>query len=138
MRRRLLVVVAIVAAALAVAAGVFVVRHDWVVEDLMERVHEGNDSPWAIVRRQAATDAPDWDALREPLTGFTEMAEALRAAKSADIRESADGYLDAVAGLGEAVGSRTTEGFRRSVTALGTSCRDCHFDGGMGGTLGDD
>jgi len=132
-RGRLIVVAAVLAAALAVAAGVFVIRHDWLVEDLMERVHEGKDSPWAVARTQADADPPDWGSLGEGVGAFAEMAEALKGAKHADVRASADGYADAATDLADAVRQKDAEGLRRAVAVLGKSCADCHFDGGVGG-----
>ena len=130
--------VAALVAAFVVAAGVFVIRHDWLVEDLMGRIHEGGESPWAVVQAQATAETPDWDVLRKPAIGFVEMADALRAAKHADIRASADGYSAAAASLLDSVRRSDAEEFRQSVAALNKSCADCHFDGGIGGDLGED
>ena len=138
MRRGLLVVAAVAAAAFMVAAGVFVIRHDWAVEDLMEELHDGEGSSWAIVRAQAAAESPDWEAVRQPASGFVEMARALEGAKHADIRASADGYATAATQLVDAVDRHDAEAFRESVRGLERSCGDCHFDGGVGGTLARD
>jgi len=138
MRRWLVGIVAAGLAALAVAAAVFVIRHDWVVEDLMERVHAGRESPWAAVRAQGSRDAPEWELLRARVPIFLEMAAALEAAKHPDTRASADGYAAAARGLGEAVRGADAVRLREAIGALEASCADCHFDGGVGGVLDHD
>lgn len=135
MGRWVLVIGGVAAAALMIAAGVFVIRHDWAVEDLMEELHDGADSSWGIVRRQAGAESPDWDAVRQPASGFVEMARVLGAAKHADIRASADGYATAATQLMDSVERHDAEAFRESVRGLERSCGDCHFDGGVGGRL---
>lgn len=138
MRRWLVGIVAAGLAALAVAAAVFVIRHDWAVEDLMERVHAGRESPWAAVRAQGPRDAPEWELLRARVPIFLEMAAALEAAKHPDTRASADGYAAAARGLGEAVRGADAVRLREAIDALAASCADCHFDGGVGGVLDHD
>ena len=138
MRRSVLVIAAVAAAAFMVAAGLFVIRHDWIVEDLMEELHEGNDSPWALVRSEAAAESPDWEKVLGPSIAFVEMAEALEGAKHADIRASAEGYASAARHLADAVERRDSGTLRDSVRGLERSCGDCHFDGGVGGTLARD
>lgn len=138
MRRWLVGIVAAGLAALAVAAAVFVIRHDWAVEDLMERVHAGRESPWEAVRAQGARDAPEWELLRARVPIFLEMAAALEAAKHPDTRASADGYAAAARDLGEAVRGADAVRLREAIGALGASCADCHFDGGVGGVLDHD
>lgn len=128
-------IVAAASGALAIAAGVFVVRHDWAVEELMEKIHVGEDSPWTLVKREAAAESPDWERALGPSNGFVEMAKALEGAKHPDIRASADGYSSAAVGLVEAVKRHDAEAFRESVRGLERSCGDCHFDGGVGGAL---
>lgn len=135
MGRRTLLFLGAILAVFAAAAGVFVIRHDWLVEELMERVHEGNESPWAVVKVQAGAETPDWERLRDAAIEFVEMARALEAAKHAGIRASADGYATAAAGLSDSVARADAGRFRESAAALGASCGDCHFDGGVGGTL---
>ena len=135
MGRWALVIVAVLVAVFVAAAGVFVIRHDWAVEDFMERIHDGATSPWAVVKAQVGADTPDWDAVRKPATGFVEMGEVLTSAKSADIRASADGYVAAAPGIMDAVTRQDADAFRRSIGALEQSCHDCHFDGGVGGKL---
>lgn len=135
MGRGALLILAMAVAAFLVAAGIFVVRHDWAVEDLMERIHEGKDSPWAVARDQAARETPDWEAVRGPAIGFVEMARALEGAKHAEIRASAEGYATAAAGVLEAVNRADPVAFRETLGGLERSCGDCHFDGGVGGTL---
>lgn len=90
------------------------------------------------MQAQATAETPDWDVLRKPAIGFVEMADALRPAKHADIRASADGYSAAAASLLDSVRRSDAEEFRQSVAALKKSCADCHFDGGIGGELGED
>lgn len=138
MGRWALVIVAVLVAVFVAAAGVFVIQHDWLVEDLMERIHEGDESAWATSQAQAAAETPDWDLVRGPAIGFVEMADALKAAKHADIRASADGYVAAAASLMDSVTRSDADQFRQSVAALKKSCADCHFDGGIGGELAAD
>ena len=45
----------------------------------MEELHEGNDSPWALVRSEAAAESPDWGKVLGPSIAFVEMARALGA-----------------------------------------------------------
>lgn len=138
MRRWLTVIAATGLAALAAAACVFVIRHDWIVEDLMERVHEGRESPWAIVQAQGIRDTPDWELLGTRVAPFVEMADALERAKHPDTRASAEGYAAAARSLEGAVRAADAARLREAIGALGKSCTDCHFDGGVGGVLDPD
>lgn len=137
MGKWVMVSAAILVGLFVVAAGVFVLRHDWLVEELMERVHEGNESAWGVVQRQAASESPDWSQVQDSLDGFVEMADALRAAKSSEIRDSADGYISAVKSLGASITRQDGAAFQQATAALKESCTDCHFEGGVGGQLDD-
>ena len=138
MGRWALVIAAVLVAGFVAAAGLFVIRHDWLVEELMEQVHAGEDSPWAAANRQAQVETPDWVALRAREPDFVAMGEALKSAKNADIRQSADGYVAAVTGMQNAVIEQDAEAYRQSFAALKKACNDCHFDGGVGGMLKDE
>jgi hypothetical protein len=131
-------IAAVPVAAFLVAAGVFVIRHDWLVEELMERVHEGNRSPWAIAGTQARAEVPPWESVRQTGLAFVEMGQALESAKSADIRDAADGYVAAATGFMDAATRQDPEALRGAFGALERSCNDCHHAGGVGGTLAKD
>ena len=100
------------------------------VEELMERVHDGKRSPYRQLRNQLGGAAPAWPAIDATLPAFQAMARALAESRDADIKESADGYV-------EAVGELVAAARRRDQRSLGESCGDCHFDGGVGGELDD-
>jgi len=135
MKRGVLIIAAVSVTAAIVAAGVFVARHDWEVEELMGEVHGGPSSPFERLNAQATAAAPEWANLELLLPPLREMCRALLAAKDATIRQSSDGYVDAVGRLGRAITDRDIPAFRGASQDLRTSCGDCHAPGGVGGDL---
>ena len=133
--RSLCVTLLAVAAAVAAAA---MMREDERVEELMERVHEGRRSPYRAVAAQAEADRPAWAVVEAALPPFDAMARALVASPVDEIKDSADGYVEAVKELVAAARKRDPEALKDAFTALEQSCGDCHFDGGVGGELEDD
>lgn len=110
-------------------------REDERVEKLMERTHEGHRSPYSQLQRIMAGERADWAVAERAVTAFEPMRRALAESHVEDIRDSADGYMDAVKEMQDAVGRRDEVGLRRAFTGLTKSCGDCHFDGGIGGEL---
>lgn len=105
------------------------------VEELMERTHEGRRSPYKKVGAEAARGNPAWDVVAAALPRFDDMTRALLESKQDTIKDSADGYVDAVKALRDAAGKRDAAAFRSAFDSLTQSCGDCHFDGGVGGEL---
>lgn len=135
MKRIVLVVAASLLTAAVIAVGVFVARHDWAVEELMAEIHEGPSSPYARINAQATAAAPEWEKLDVVLAPLDEMAAALLAARDPTIRDSASGYVAAVASLRTAITDRDLPAFQIASQSLRKSCADCHFQGGVGGEL---
>lgn len=135
MMRGLWIAVGILAAAAIAAAGVFVVRHDWAVEDVMAAVHAGPTSPYARLNAQGTAAVPDWAALELVVAPLDEMARTLLAAKNPIIRESSSGYVGAVGDLRSAIAARDLPALQAASQALRRSCADCHSPGGVGGDL---
>lgn len=142
-RSRLMAWTALIVACLAVA--VSAVRaparadddEDERVEELMEKVHEGKRSPYRQLRAQVAAAAPAWPAVDATLPGFQAMARALLESRDADIKGSADGYVDAVKEVTAAAANRDPRSLKQALESLTESCGDCHFEGGVGGELDD-
>lgn len=107
------------------------------VEELMEKTHEGKRSPYRQLRTQAEAAAPSWQVVEKTLPGFEAMSKALRESKNADIKGSADGYVDAVKEIAAATKQKDAKLLRAGFQALSQSCGDCHFKGGVGGELDD-
>lgn len=107
------------------------------VEELMERVHEGKRSPYRQLRNQLGAAAPAWPAIDATLPAFQAMARALAESRDADVKESADGYVQAVGELVAAARRRDQRSLGAAFKSLGESCGDCHFEGGVGGELDD-
>ena len=107
------------------------------VAELMEKTHEGKNSPWKRVKRASSQDPMDWEAIRLALPRLEAMSKALGTAKSQDVRDSADGYVDAVKKLTAQAKKKDAVGTRAALMALANSCADCHFKGGPGGKLDD-
>ena len=135
MKRVILITAAILVSTAVVAAGVFVARHDWAVEELMGEVHEGPASPFARLTAQTPAAAPEWSKLELILPPLDETCRALLAANDARIRESSGGYVDAVGHLRRAITDRDQSALQAASQSLQTSCADCHFVGGVGGNL---
>jgi len=135
MKRVILITAAILVSTAVVAAGVFVARHDWAVEELMGEVHEGPTSPYARINAQATVAAPEWEKLDGVLEPLDEMCQALLAANDVTIRDSSAGYVDAVGHLRRAITDRDQSALKAASQSLQTSCADCHFAGGVGGNL---
>ena len=135
MGRVMRTVLAVAGVVVVAAAAVFVVRHDWAVENLMKQIHGGKASPWSMVRAQAAAESPLWGEIRGPAEGIVRMARTLVDAKNADIRAAADGYVAAASDLIDSVHREDGPGFRAAVRGLERSCADCHSVGGVGGRL---
>ena len=107
------------------------------VEKLMEKTHEGKRSPYGQLRRIVeGADAP-WPVIEQTVMAFDPMCRALLESKNADIKDSADGYVDSVKELAAAVKRRDAKGVRAGFESLRQSCGDCHFKGGVGGELDD-
>ena len=68
----------------------------------MERTHEGRRSPLRQLDKLAAADKPAWDEVGKILPRFDSMSKALVNAKNKDVRDAADGYVDAVKDLNAA------------------------------------
>lgn len=135
MKSFILPIAALVLTVVVGAVGVFVAGHDWAVEELMETVHVGPASPFARLTAQATAQPPEWEKLETILLPLDEMCQALRTAKAAAIRESADGYCEAVGNLRTAIEARDLAAFQGAARAFGRSCVDCHAAGGVGGDL---
>ena len=105
------------------------------VHDLMEKTHEGKKSPWKKTVQASQANPIDWGAINQALPRLVEMSKALTTAKDKDIRDSADGYADAVKDLLVQANKRDTVRTRAALTALSNSCADCHYKGGPGGKL---
>jgi cytochrome c556 len=111
-------------------------EHDAVAE-LMEKTHEGKNSPWKKAKRAAGMSPIDWESINMALPRLEAMSKALATAKSKDVRDSADGYVDAVKKLTTQAKKKDVAGIRAALMALANSCADCHFKGGPGGELED-
>ncbi len=107
------------------------------VEELMEKTHEGKRSAYRQVKKEAEARAPSWRLIEATLPRVEEMSRALRESKNDDIRDSADGYLDAVKEIVLATKNRDAKAVRDAVESLTQACGDCHFKGGVGGELDD-
>lgn len=105
------------------------------VEELMERTHEGRRSPYGQLRRILGGEAAAWPVVEQAAAAFEPMCRALAESPVADIRDSSDGYIDAVRELRAAVGRRDEAAVRGAFQGLADSCGDCHYDGGVGGDL---
>jgi mono/diheme cytochrome c family protein len=81
-------------------------------------------------------DAP-WPVIEQTVMAFDPMCRALLESKNADIKDSADGYVDSVKELAAAVKRRDAKALRAGFESLRQSCGDCHFQGGVGGELDD-
>lgn len=107
------------------------------VERLMEKTHEGKRSPYGQLRRIVeGADAP-WPVIEQTVMAFDPMCRALLESKNADIKDSADGYVDSVKELAAAVKRRDAKALRAGFESLRQSCGDCHFQGGVGSELDD-
>lgn len=112
-------------------------REDERVEKLMEKTHEGKRSPYGQLRRIVEGAGAPWPVIEQTVMAFDPMCRALMESKNADIKDSADGYVDSVKELAAAVKRRDAEGVRAGFESLRQSCGDCHFKGGVGGELDD-
>lgn len=106
---------------------------DDTVHELMEKTHEGKNSPWKKAERAAAKDPIDWEAIKQALPRLGTMSKALTTTKNKEVRESADGYVDAVKELTLRAKKSDAVGARAALKALSKSCTDCHYKGGPGG-----
>lgn len=142
-RVRFAATMGMVVACLAIAATVVRVTaladddEDDKVEELMERVHDGKRSPYRQLRSQLGAAAPAWPAIDATLPAFEAMARALAESRNADVKESADGYVEAVGEIVAAARRRDQRSLGEAFKSLGESCGDCHFEGGVGGELDD-
>ena len=108
------------------------------VHKLMERTHEGRRSPYGQLRQIVAGPGAPWPAIEQAVQGFDPMCRALLDSANGDIKDSADGYVDAVKEIVAAVKSRDSKGVADGFQSLKASCGDCHFKGGVGGQLDDE
>lgn len=107
------------------------------VEKLMEKTHEGRRSPYRQLRAELEGAALSWQAVEVTLPKFNAMSRALLESKDADVKGSADGYVDAVNEIVAATKRRNATALKAGFESLSQSCGDCHFKGGVGGELED-
>ena len=107
------------------------------VHELMEQTHEGRRSPYGRLRRAVEGEAVPWPAVEQAVRELQPMCQALLGSADADVRGSADGYVDAVKKLVTATRNRDAAAVKAGFASLRQSCGDCHFDGGVGGDLED-
>ena len=105
------------------------------VHELMERTHEGRRSPYGRLRQIVDGPGAPWPVIEQTVLGFEPMCRALQESGNPDIKDSAEGYLDSVKEIVAAVKRRDAKGVRAGFGSLEQSCGDCHFEGGIGGTL---
>ena len=110
---------------------------DDVVHELMEKTHEGKNSPWKKAERAASKDPLDWAALNTALPALSAMSDALAATKNKEVRDSADGYIDAVKELAAQAKKQDAAASRAALKSLANACTDCHYKDGPGGELDD-
>ena len=108
---------------------------DGLVHKLMERTHEGRRSPYGQLRQIVEGPGASWPVIEQTVMGFEPMCRALLESKNADIKDSADGYVDSVKEIVAAVKKRDAKGVRAGYDSLKQSCGDCHYKGGVGGGL---
>src|SRR3954452_23834622 len=85
-----------------VASAASEAKDDGNVEDMMERTHKGRRSPFRQLEQQLEANAPQWQVIDQQLPAFATMAEALQKSRKEAVRDSADGYVDAVNQLAKA------------------------------------
>lgn len=105
------------------------------IHDQMEKVHEGRKSPMRQTQAELAKDVPAWDVIDKQLPAFKSMSEALSKSSHDEIKDSADGYADAVKALGAAAQKRDRAESQAALKLLTNSCANCHFKDGPGGEL---
>jgi len=105
------------------------------IEHWMERLHKGRKSPLQQVEQTLGQETPAWDDVNKNLPDFLKMSEMLKNAKKETVRDTADGYVDAVKSLAAAAKNRDRDKARAAIKDLTTSCGDCHYKGGPGGKL---
>lgn len=105
------------------------------VHDLMEKTHGGMKSPWKKAIQAAQGNPIDWASINQALPRLLDMSKALETARNKDVRDAADGYVDAVKELTLQTNKRDAVRTRAALTALSNSCADCHYKGGPGGKL---
>ena len=110
-------------------------RGDRRVHELMEQTHEGRRSPYRLLRQAVEGPGATWPALDQIAANFEPMCRALTASPDAEIKGSADGYVEAVRAIATAVRRRDAKGVRAGFADLKASCGDCHYQGGVGGML---
>jgi len=110
---------------------------DDLVENLMEKTHDGKKSPYRKVKAQIEAPTVDWKLVAAAVPRFEAMSRALLGSQDDDVRSSADGYVSAVAEVAAAFEKRDRNALGRGFQSLASSCGDCHFKGGVGGKLDD-
>lgn len=108
---------------------------DGLVHKLMEQTHEGRNSPYGQLRQIVEGPGASWPVIEQTVMGFEPMCRALLESKNADIKGSADGYVDSMKEIVAAVKKRDAKGVRAGYDSLKKSCGDCHYKGGVGGKL---
>lgn len=129
-------------ACMVVLAGVVLVSRaddrkggDRRVHKLMERTHEGRRSPYGQLRQMVEGANAQWPALEAAVQGFDPMCRALLESPQEEIKGSADGYVEAIKDIAAAVKQKNAQGVTEGFRSLKESCGDCHFKGGVGGSL---
>ena len=98
---------------------------------LMHKQYDVSRAPFVVVRKELASETPDWDKVQAATRSFATLAAALkkntpRRGDQASWAKLTDLHLADARALDEAAAARDREGARAIHRRLAASCKACH------------
>jgi len=101
------------------------------IEQVMEKLHKGANSPLAKLKKALAASSPDWKAIQKTTKTFATLGAALpkNEAPKGDqeaYKKLADAYAANAKALDDAAQQEELGAAKAALKKIGTSCKACH------------
>jgi cytochrome c556 len=101
------------------------------IEEVMDKLHKGNNSPLAKLKKALNASSPDWKAIQKSTKSFADLGADLpknEAPKGdqAAYKKLADAYAASAKALDEAAQQEDLAASKAAFRKIGASCKACH------------
>jgi len=101
------------------------------IEQVMQKLHKGANSPLAKLNKALKASSPDWKAIQKSTKTFATLGAALpkNEAPKGDqeaYKKLADGYAAGAKALDEAAQQEDLASAKAALKKMGASCKTCH------------
>ncbi len=120
----------LVALAVPVAAAAFEGETP-TVKSVMNKLHKGSKSQFAVLKTQSEAPTPDWTAIGKTTKDFVILGAALEKndppkGDKASWKKLADKYFADSKSLDDAASAKDLAALKAAHKAMGASCKSCH------------